>query len=189
MTNNHEQTFVPKLRFPEFEDSGEWNVDKVGNIISTISPPKKLNSKDYIKSGRFPIVDQSQKFYCGWTNDNTALIEESFPLIIFGNHTCILKLVNEPFAQGADGIKIFKPKSSVATDYLYQYLNYNGVHQEDYKRHFSILKDKIVIFPDIEAGEQQKIAACLSSLDDLISAENHKLDALTAHKKGLLQHL
>lgn len=38
-------------------------------------------------------------------------------------------------------------------------------------------------------AEQQKIAACLSSLDDLIEAESRKLDALKAHKRGLMQRL
>jgi type I restriction enzyme S subunit len=37
--------------------------------------------------------------------------------------------------------------------------------------------------------EQQKIAACLSSIDDLITAQTEKLEALKAHKKGLMQQL
>lgn len=41
----------------------------------------------------------------------------------------------------------------------------------------------------VEQAEQQKIADCLSSLDDLITLESQKLDALKAHKKGLLQQL
>jgi type I restriction enzyme S subunit len=38
-------------------------------------------------------------------------------------------------------------------------------------------------------AEQQKIAACLGSLDDLIAAQGRKVEALKAHKKGLMQHL
>ena len=38
-------------------------------------------------------------------------------------------------------------------------------------------------------AEQQRIAACLSSLDDLVTAQNQKLDALKTHKKGLMQQL
>ncbi len=189
MSKNNENKLVPKLRFPEFVNDGEWDFDTAENLISTISPPKKLNSSEYLEFGKFPIVDQSQKFYCGWTNDREALIKNDFPLIIFGDHTCILKLVNEPFAQGADGIKIIKPNKSVTTEYLYHFLYLNGVQQENYKRHFSILKDKVVLYPDIKTGEQQKIAACLSSLDEVITAESQKLDILKDHKKGLLQNL
>lgn len=60
---------------------------------------------------------------------------------------------------------------------------------EDYRRHFSILKDRIVRFPDIESGEQQKIADCLSSLDAVIATEGERLAELGEHKKGLLQAL
>jgi restriction endonuclease S subunit len=53
----------------------------------------------------------------------------------------------------------------------------------------SISKFKIFLPPDTKGNEQQKIAACLSSLDDLITAERQKLDVLKEHKKGLLQNL
>jgi len=180
---------IPELRFPEFENEGEWEVDIVDNLVSTITPPRKLTSSDYQKDGKFPIIDQSKSFYCGWTNDVDAVIKDDLPLIIFGDHTCILKITNKPFVQGADGIKILKTKNKVIPEFLYQYLQYNEVKQEDYKRHFSILKEKSVLFPKKESGEQQKIASCLSSLDDLISNHSQKLDLLKDHKKGLMQNL
>ncbi len=180
---------IPELRFPEFKNEGEWGVDIVDNLVSTVTPPRKLTSSNYQKSGKFPIIDQSKSFYCGWTNDIDAVIADNLPLIIFGDHTCILKIVNEPFVQGADGIKILKTKSKITPELLYQYLQHNEVRQEDYKRHFSILKKKNVLFPKKESGEQQKIASCLSSLDEVIAAHSQKLDLLKDHKKGLMQNL
>ncbi|QQS31483.1 MAG: restriction endonuclease subunit S [Sphingobacteriales bacterium] len=50
-------------------------------------------------------------------------------------------------------------------------------------------KTKILLPPDKEKAEQQKIASCLSSLDEVISAESQKLEVLKDHKKGLLQNL
>ncbi|WP_017851841.1 restriction endonuclease subunit S [Leptospira interrogans serovar Szwajizak] len=44
-------------------------------------------------------------------------------------------------------------------------------------------------FPIPSLPEQQKIADCLSSIDELISIQAQKLDALKSHKKGLLQQL
>lgn len=180
---------VPKLRFPEFINDAEWDEDIVENLISIITPPKKLTSSNYLVKGEYPIIDQSKSFYCGWTNDKDAIISKSFPLIIFGDHTCILKIAKEPFAQGADGIKIIKSNELIEEEYLYQYLQHNAVKQEEYKRHFSILKEKIVLFPCIKTNEQQKIADCLSSLDDLITAQSQKIEALKEHKKGLMQGL
>ena len=189
MSKNNENKLVPELRFPEFINDGNWGYDSVANLVSTITPPKKLNSSEYLTTGKYPIVDQSQNYYCGWTNDIDALLNKNLPLIVFGDHTCILKLVDEPFAQGADGIKIIKPNNTLTTEFLFQHLNFNGVKQDGYKRHYSILKEKIVSYPNINTGEQQKIAACLSSLDEVITAESQKLEVLKEHKKGLLQNL
>lgn len=180
---------VPEWRFSEFVDSGEWESETVNNLISTITPPKKLLSSNYNSEGKFPIIDQSQEYICGWTDDNDALIQCNLPFLIFGDHTCVLKIINQPFAQGADGIKILLADNSIEPDFLYQFLLSDPVKSHSYKRHFSDLKEKNVLFPKIETGEQQKIANFLSSLDDLITAQSEKIEALKAHKKGLMQGL
>ncbi|MBX9835572.1 MAG: restriction endonuclease subunit S [Burkholderiaceae bacterium] len=180
---------VPKLRFPGFLGSSAWESAKFGELVDTVTPPKKLSTSSYSHKGAFPIIDQSQNAICGWTDDHDALIKDHLPLVIFGDHTCILKLVYRAFAQGADGIKIIKPRSMVDTSYIYQYLKYQPVVTEEYKRHYSILKEKVVLFPDFKTGEQQKIADCLSSLDELIAAQTRKVDALKTHKKGLMQQI
>lgn len=189
MSNKDKATLVPKLRFSAFKNSPEWTSEKVDRLVDTVTPPKKLPTSSYAVKGEFPIIDQSQNAICGWTDDREALIQDDLPLIIFGDHTCILKLLDLPFAQGADGIKILKPRPMIGTSYLYQYLSYRPVVTEEYKRHYSILKEKVVLFPDFKTGEQQKIADCLSSLDELIVAQVRKVDALKTHKKGLMQQL
>jgi|CZKV01.1.fsa_nt_gi type I restriction enzyme S subunit len=189
MKQDGKPALKPKLRFPEFRDAPQWDEMKLEELISTVTPPKKLQTSSYLAEGLFPIVDQSQDYICGWTNDNEALVKDSLPLIVFGDHTCVLKLVNQQFAQGADGIKIFRARIRVGTEYLFHFLNFQPVVMEDYKRHFSILKEKKVHYSDINLGEQQKIAECLTSLDELIAAHGQKLDALKTHKKGLMQQL
>lgn len=180
---------LPRLRFPEFRVGPAWEQAIVGDLIDTVSPPMKFTTPNYLAHGRFPIIDQSQSDICGWTDDNEAVIASPLPVIIFGDHTCTLKLVDRPFAQGADGIKILAARHRVATVYLYHHLNCRPVMSEEYKRHFSDLKEKVIFFPSVDSGEQQKIADCLSSLDDLIAAEGRKLEALRLHRHGLLQQI
>lgn len=189
MSEKEKSPLVPRLRFPEFREAAEWGSEKLEQLITTVSPPSKLQSSSYRTQGKFPIIDQSQELICGWTDDESAVIDESLPLIVFGDHTCALKFVEKPFAQGADGIKILKAKPSISAEYLFHSLSHRPLAMEDYKRHYSILKERAVVFPDIKSGEQQKIADCLSSLDDLITAETQKLDTLKTHKKGLMQQL
>lgn len=189
---NEIKTVVPALRFPEFRDTESWDNDVVNNLVDIITPPKKIILQEYLNEGDYPIVDQSQKYISGWTNDKTAIISKASldnPIIIFGDHTCILKKITFPFAQGADGIKVLKSKDTIDGNFLYQVLLACPVVQEEYKRHFSILKQKEVFFPSIKSGEQQKIADCLSSLDELIEATAQKVGMLKEHKKGLMQRL
>lgn len=115
MSEPTKKGLVPVLRFPEFRDAGEWEVEKLTNLIITVTPPRKLPTSLYQDEGLFPIIDQSQSYICGWTNDQDAQINDDLPLIIFGDHTCALKIVDVPFAQGADGIKILKNKKQTET--------------------------------------------------------------------------
>lgn len=182
---------LPELRFKEFEKDGEWEVKKLGEIITTLSPTKKLQSGKYKAVGSFPIVDQSQNYICGYSDDVEAVVNTtSENLIVFGDHTCTLKFVDFPFIQGADGIKIFKSSKSNEIDerFLYQALLYNPIISKEYKRHFSELKEQVVCYP-IDMNEQRKIASCLSSMDDQINAYLEKVALLEQYKKGLMQQM
>lgn len=186
------KTVVPTLRFPEFRNTNVWSKDIIDNLINIIVPPKKIISQEYLSTGKYPIIDQSKNYICGWTNDKTSLITEpspQHPIIIFGDHTCILKKIEFPFAQGADGIKILKARSCIDSNFLYQALLADPINQEEYKRHYSILKKKVIYYPIINTGEQQKIADCLSSLDELIESTAQKVEILKDHKKALMQRL
>lgn len=191
MDNYSIHTIVPQLRFPEFANDGDWEVAKVGDVIKTITPPKKINSSEYKKSGKYPIIDQSQSFICGYSDDDDALMNHNNEdLIVFGDHTCVLKFVSFPFIQGADGIKIIKSKDSnkLVESFLFQSLLNNPVVSREYKRHFSELKEKEFCFSH-RIAEQRKIASCLFSMDEYISATKEKLELLKAYKKSLMQKL
>ncbi|MCQ2306389.1 MAG: restriction endonuclease subunit S [Bacteroidales bacterium] len=90
-----------------------------------------------------------------------------------------------------------RPKNEFAPYYLGYYLNSNAYHTKllplmqgakvtSISR--SSLQETIVVYPP-SLPEQQKIAAFLTSLDEQISAHTKKLEALKAHKKGLMQQL
>lgn len=189
MAKEGKASAVPRLRFPEFRGATAWTEKRLDDLITVVSPPAKLQSASYLSSGRFPIIDQSQQAISGWTDDATAVVMEHLPLIVFGDHTCSLKLLQQPFAQGADGIKILKAKAVVSAEYLFHSLSHLPLAMEDYKRHFSMLKERLVSHPDIKTGEQQKIADCLTSLDEMIAAQGRKVESLKTYKHGLMQQL
>lgn len=181
----------PECHFNNFQNAEMWEETIVENAIKTITPPKKLQSKEYRTTGAIPIIDQSQAYICGYSDDETAILnKDSQELIIFGDHTCILKLVDFPFIQGSDGIKIFKSKNKKRLDTKFLYYMIQCLHIEPiaYKRHFSELRSKKILFPS-SLNEQQKIAACLQSIDNEIFATMKKLELLQMQKNALMQQL
>ncbi|WP_262367173.1 restriction endonuclease subunit S [Campylobacter concisus] len=165
-----------------------WEAAIIGVCIETITPPSKINTIEYSKSGKFPIIDQSQDFICGWTDDEKKVIKISEPVIIFGDHTCVTKFVNFDFAQGADGIKILKSKKFLNPKFLYQLLQFDPIVPEMYKRHFSKLKGKKILYPKDKA-EQKMISQVLGDMDELISVKCELLDKKRAIKQAAAQQL
>jgi len=147
-------------------ESGEWNlsVDRyrdgpkaltsyeivlIGDVVSPITPPSKLQKESYSAAGRYPIIDQSQQEIAGWTDDEFAVIRSTKPLVIFGDHTCAVKLVKQPFVQGADGIKILETDSKLLPEFLFQFLRAIPLETDGYKRHFADLKRKQIPLPPL----------------------------------------
>jgi len=177
---------TPKLRFPEFD--GDWEEKRFKDIFSSI-PTKKYQIKniDFLKTGKFKVVDQGKKEIAGYSNNEDKLLKNT-GVIIFGDHTTILKYIDFDFIVGADGTKILKNKNkNDDLKFLYYNLVINNVEQDGYKRHFSILKEKSLKIP--QKPEQEKIALFLTSIDDIINSMETKITALENWKKGLMQKM
>lgn len=186
-----EEGSIPKLRFDGFSLGDSWNRIPIGEIITTITPPKKIQSSYYKRNGKYPIIDQSTDYICGYSNDDDAVVnKEGTDVIIFGDHTCIIKFVDFPFVQGADGIKIIKSLCPEKIDikYLYQYLLYSPIVSKEYKRHYSDLKEKILLYP-VNIEYQRKIANSLFTIDKELTLQAKKIELLEQQKKGIFQQL
>ena len=177
-------------------ESGDWNCSgdryqtsdaafsqyaqvEIGEVITTIIAPIKIQKPQYADKGRFPIIDQSQQAIAGWTDDETAAVYPSKPLVIFGDHTCAVKLVDQPFAQGADGIKILQTSDSLSPDFLYCFLKANPLESGGYKRHFGDLKLKTIPLPPLEV--QHQIVAEIEGYQKIIDGARQVLDNYKPH--------
>lgn len=150
----------------------EWKVAKIDDAVRTISAPLKIKTSEILKSGRIPVIDQSQKYIAGYTNEDSAKIDD-VPVITFGDHTRSVKYVDFSFAQGADGIKILHPRDdNVNVKYLYYVLLNTEIPNKGYSRHWSDVKLLSVSLPPIEI--QNEIVTELENEQELIDA-NKKL--------------
>ena len=177
-------------------ESGDWNCSgdryqtsdavpsqyaqvEIGEVITTLTAPAKIQKQQYAAKGRYPIIDQSQQAIAGWTDDETAIIQPPKPLIIFGDHTCAVKLINQPFAQGADGIKILQTNGALSPEFLYCFLKANPMESDGYKRHFGDLKRKTIPLPPLEV--QYQIVAEIDDYQKIIDGARQVLDNYKPH--------
>jgi type I restriction enzyme M protein len=146
----------------------------IGDLVTALIPPSKIQKTDYLEVGRFPIIDQSQDAIAGWTDDEAALVATDKSLVVFGDHTCAVKWMDRPFAQGADGIKILRTSDSLAPQFLYFFLKVHPLESDGYKRHFGDLKLKKIPLPPLEV--QQQIVAEIEGYQKVIDGARQVLD-------------
>ncbi|QJR21954.1 Restriction modification system DNA specificity domain [Brevinematales bacterium NS] len=156
----------------------------LADAVDIITPPKKLKTSEYLPDGKIPIIDQSQEFISGYTNDETAIINPSKPYIIFGDHTCTVKYIDFSFAQGADGIKILSPHEEFIPKYFYYFLKNNPIESDGYKRHYSKLKELKIPLPPLEV--QREIVAEIEGYQKLIDGCRQVVDSWKPDIQGYL---
>jgi type I restriction enzyme S subunit len=145
--------------FPE-----HWDVLPFSSAVNDVtSAYSKIQKSEYSETGRFPIVDQGQKTFGGYTDDESAVSVDRYPSIVFGDHTRIFKYIDTPFCLGADGAKVLEPKVKLNKKFLFYYLSSINIESAGYSRHFKYLKENVVPVPPM--AEQQRIAAILDKAD------------------------
>jgi type I restriction enzyme S subunit len=191
MSKSKENKLVPKLRFPEFKDSGEWEVKEI-HKLSEIIKGQQLNKLELSETGTYPCLNgginpsgYAEKYN---SDSDTITISEG------GNSCGYVNYMTSKFWLGGHCYKLL-PKQGVNKLFYYHLLKHNesrimklrvgsGLPNIQQK---SLREFKVQYISNPQ--EQQKIADCLSSLDELITAESKKLEVLKEHKKGLLQQL
>ena len=125
----------------------------------------KLKTKEYQESGCLPIVDQGQNLVVAYTGKRNCLFQGPYPVIVFGDHTKNVKLVDFEFAVGADGVVLLRPADENEIDirFLYYWLKYVPLHNLGYSRHFKLLKEQNITYP-VNLNEQRRIVARIEEL-------------------------
>ena len=143
------------LRFPGHEDvkiigglPEGWEDHKLGDLITKVKRPRKVRKEDYLEKGSIPCVDQSRSFVGGYTEEAEAEITSPLPLVVFGDHTRVLKFIDFPFACGADGTQLLYPKDDrLSIQYFYFAVDNIDLSNYFYARHFKFLKDQKIFVP------------------------------------------
>lgn len=153
-----------------------WEFASFTDVATTITPISKIEKSEYMDSGLYPIISQEDILVSGYWNEHEDLTPHNKPVVIFGDHTRVLKYVDFEFAVGADGVKIIQPKENVNAKFLYHYLKWLNVPSLGYARHFKLIKDAKFSVPPMEV--QQQIIAELDEINGLIETKREQLKEL-----------
>jgi type I restriction enzyme S subunit len=191
----------PRFRFPEFQNAGEWEVQRLDELAQYENG--KAHENDIADTGRYIVVNSKfiategavRKFsnvgFCVAGAGDILMVLSDVP-----NGRAIAKCY---FVESDDLYTVnqricrIQPTRAIGR-FLFYVLNRNPyfLDFDDGIKQTNLRKEDVVgcplRVPPIQ-GEQQCIADCLTALDDVISAQTQKLNALKRHKQGLMQQL
>lgn len=197
---------IPELRFPEFANSAEWEGKILGDITKVVSkrnsekkklPIYSISNKDGFlpQNEQFEGVNSSER---GYDISLYKIIERN----TFAYNPARIDVGSIGFSADLNNIIIsslyvcFQTLKDVDDKFLWQFFHSfqfkksvrnnveGGIRNYLFYENFSRIG---ITIP--KTKEQQKIASCLSSLDEVITAHSQKLELLRNHKKGLMQTL
>jgi len=202
MSKQTKQALVPKLRFPEFASTESWAETPLINLIeefrekSTIQDAFEvitsaknglIRQKDYYNNNKrmadrnnigFNIIPPNYLTYRSRSDDRRFFFNE--------NNLGITGIISSYYPV----FRLIKASNKFFVELLSFHSNIVGKHSVGTSQTVLSLNElKRIKLPLPKNDEQQKIADCLSSLDELITAQTQKLDGLKTHKKGLMQLL
>jgi len=137
-----------------------WEIKEFEDCLEKVVYTNKIQRKDFLEVGDYPKISQEQDFINGYWDNSNDLFKVKKPIVIFGDHTQVLKYVDFDFVLGADGVKILQPTNSIDPRFFYYFLQNINLGSLGYARHYRLLKEIEVSYPK-SLPEQQRIVAIL----------------------------
>jgi type I restriction enzyme S subunit len=199
----------PRFRFPEFRDAKEWSSDALGNIFETSSGGTPDRTKGEYWNGTIPWVTTSLIAFNVITTADEYISDsglQNSSAKIFPKRTVLMAMYGQGKTRGQVallGIEAATNQACAAIlprddiDPRFVFLNLGGRYEELRSLSNSggqenlsqgLIKGLRFSYPK-DSEEQKAIGDCFTFLDDLITAQIEKLDAIKSHKKGLMQKL
>ncbi len=142
--------YAPKIQKNMKE---KWEIREFENCINKVKYTNKILKNDFLAEGAYPIVSQEDGLINGFWNNEEDVFKVKRPIVIFGDHTRVLKYVDFDFVLGADCVKILEPIDDIDSKFLLYYLTWFDVPNLGYSRHYKLLKEISIPIPPIHIQE------------------------------------
>ena len=162
-----------------------WQSDPFEDCIEKVTYTSKIQRKDFLTQGAFPIVSQEEAFINGFWDDEADLFPVTSPIVVFGDHTKVLKYVDFDFVLGADGVKVLQPKEFLLPKYFYYHLQTANLDSLGYARHYKLLKALEIAYPAM--SEQHRIVAILDEAFDSIATARANAEQNLQNARALFE--
>jgi len=113
----------------------------------------KLQQNAYQQVGQFPVIDQGKELIAGYIDNESLVTAVDQPVIVFGDHTRVVKLVDFAFVAGADGSRVFMAKKGFIPAFLACQLELQPIPNLGYSRHMREVRRLRFIAPPFELQE------------------------------------
>ena len=211
MAKQGEKTMTPRLRFPEFRAQRAWEIKELSQLL-TISNGLSLpqnNSGSGLKVTRIETIadgtiDIDRVGYVDTLKKDIEDYRLNVGDVLFSNINSVAHIgksvlieADQDLYHGMNLLRLRIDTKPNSPSFIYfsintpsvresfrekanKAVNQASINQTELGRTFILAPSRL---------EQQKIADCLTSLDEVIAAQGRKVEALKAHKRGLMQQL
>ncbi len=208
---------VPKIRFPEFEGDGEWIIVQLEDFIEVIDGDRGKNypnSNELTENGYCVFLSAKNVTADGFAFSEVQFVSKNKDKLLrkgklmpndvvlttrgtLGQFAFFNSRVPYEHLRINSGMVLLRVKKKLLPEYFYSYCNSELISKTITNTAYgnavqqltvSGIKRFPLLFPN-NINEQQKIASCLSAVDNLITAQQEKIEQLQQHKKGLMQGL
>ena len=162
LDNLAQSIFYEMFGDPVGNDKG-WERLLFEKCIEKVRYTAKIATCNYATTGTFPIISQEEDYISGYWNNAEDVFMISKPVVIFGDHTRVLKYVDFDFVMGADGVKILQPIDTINAKFFLYYLIASKIPSLGYSRHYKLLKELKVLLPPLSL--QQDFASKIESIE------------------------
>ena len=164
-----------------------WRKAEFDIVFDRIANKKyQIKSNEYLNIGKFPVVDQGKNKIIAYSNQEEKVFKND-GVIVFGDHTRIVKYIDFDFVVGADGTQLIKTKDGFSNKFFYFNILAKKIPNTGYNRHFKYLKDSIYFYPPLP--EQNRIVAVLEIWDEYLEKLSRKIEIKRDIKKGIASQI